>query len=1072
MTTLKKLLCPIKLLLFAVIGPLCVNAQIAEVVTGKITDEAHVPLQKVTIEVQGEGIFTTSDNQGKFSIKVKNPSASSLILSYVGFDRQEVKISGKSYLEILMKSSIVSMSDVVVVGFGTQKKENLTGAVSTIKADVFQDRPLQNATQALMGVSPGLNVGLNTGVLDAEPSINIRGITTISDGSNGTPLILIDGMPGNLSTLNPQSIESISVLKDAASASIYGSRAAFGVVLVTTKSGSKGDLKVNYSNSFRWNKPLRLPEMADSYSFAQFINDGDLYGDWFDPVWMARIKAYRDGDLKTPLYVNPVTGEYERIWYGANGNTDWYDALFRKTSNSQEHTVSASGGNEKVRMYAALNGMGMNGLMQYNQDKYKRLAADAKVDARVLNFIDLTYSTKFTRINYGRPTLLTDGPDGLFLNLARQGWPIFPLYDNKGNLMSDGWVGPKAVQLRDGGRSEKVTTNNAQQLQLKIEPVKNWEIIGKVNYLGVAIRGNENLQQVYSYDAHNQRYLTDMNQSYVWNSAFESDYIGYNLYSNYLFNLNRDHAFKVLAGVQTEEYNMSEFDANRQGIIVPGINVIDATTGLDPYGEKVPPTVGGRSHKWATAGYFGRLNYNYKDKYLLEFNIRNDGSSHFRSNNRWVVSPSVSAGYNIAKEKFWAPLSDIIQMFKIRGSYGRLANQDTKDWYPTYVTMPVGINNSYWLVNGEQQNTANAPGLVSVDLTWEKVTTKDLGLDISMLRNRLTINFDAYIRNTNDMIGPAPILPNTLGTAPPRMNNTSLRTEGWELNLGWQDKLSSGFAYNVGLALSNDQTVITDYPSTSRGLGDYQYYTGKKIGQIWGLTSLGIAQSTVDMQKHLASLPNGGQDALGTGWDAGDIMYKDITDDGKVSWGDYTEDNPGDYSVIGNSMPKYRFGINLSASFKGWDFGAFLMGVMKMDFAPAPSSPTFYGTGSDMWISQLEVNHVDYFRNDPNHPLGLNMNSYYPRPLFGTDKNMKVQTRYLQNASYLRIKNIQLGYTIPSSLTEKAHISNLRIYVSGENLFTFTKLAKMYDPETVYGGYLGTGYPILKTFSCGLSLNF
>lgn len=320
------------------------------------------------------------------------------------------------------------------------------------------------------------------------------------------------------------------------------------------------------------------------------------------------------------------------------------------------------------------------------------------------------------------------------------------------------------------------------------------------------------------------------------------------------------------------------------------------------------------------------------------------------------------------------------------------------------------------------------------------------------------------------MIGPAPVLPATLGTDPPRMNNTDLRTRGWELSINWQDRLAMGLGYRIGLTLSDARTEITNYPSTNRALD--KYYTGKKMGQIWGYTTIGIAKTDEEMQQHLASLPKGGQDPLGSNWGAGDIMYKDINGDGKIDWGDYTEDNPGDLSVIGNSEPRYRFGLNLSVDYKGFDLGVFFQGVLKQDFAPNGYTPTFFGAHPwGIWESQVMVQHLDYFRNDPEHPLGLNMNSYYPRPRF-SGQNYEAQTKYLQNAAYLRLKNLQLGYTLPNKLTQKVNLSNVRIFVAGENLFTITKLADMFDPETVYGGWNGTVYPLSKTYSCGISLNF
>ena len=1034
-------------------------------ITGIVLDESNKePLLGATVRVKGSSDGTVTDFDGNFSLSVEKGSV--LTVSFVGYVTKDVTLNANAAsVRILLAPDNQLLEDVVIVGFGAQKKEHLTAAVSTISSDVLKNRPVQNVAQALMGVSPGLNISQDQGRLDKAPSINIRGRETIGEGSNGGPLILIDGMEGDMNTLNPQDIESISVLKDAAASSIYGSRAPFGVVLITTKSGSEGKVTLNYNNSFRWNTPVTLPKMADSYSFALFMNDADLWGNHFDDQWLQRIKDYQDGKLTTPLYVDPNTGDYANpYWGGANANVDWYKALFRQTSPSMEHTASISGGGEKTRVYASVNYLDMDGMLRYNRDEYNRLATNLKVDTKLWNYIDITYNMKFTRTDYGRPSTFTDD---LYRDIARQGWPMFPLYDNNGNLYYDGG---KAALLRDGGRDKQRNDTHSQQLKLRIEPLKDWQIMAELNYRNEAVQHHWDMQKIYTYTADNQLRETDRKESSVHEDAFFADYINLNIYSDYAKTFSNNHFFKVMAGFQAESYKNNLFGATRNGIMVPGIDVIDKTTGLDADGKLLPPTVNGAIGKWTTAGFFGRINYNYKNKYMIEGNLRYDGTSRFRRDNRWVWTPSVSLGWNIAHENFWESLRDIVSTLKLRASYGKLANQNTTSWYPTYVTMPLGTANGSWLINGQRPNTANAPGLVSTDLTWEKVQTTNIGLDIAMLQNRLNVVFDWYIRDTKDMIGPAPVLPATLGTDPPRMNNTDLRTRGWELSINWQDRLAMGLGYRIGLTLSDARTEITNYPSTNRALD--KYYTGKKMGQIWGYTTIGIAKTDEEMQQHLASLPKGGQDPLGSNWGAGDIMYKDINGDGKIDWGDYTEDNPGDLSVIGNSEPRYRFGLNLSVDYKGFDLGVFFQGVLKQDFAPNGYTPTFFGAHPwGIWESQVMVQHLDYFRNDPEHPLGLNMNSYYPRPRF-SGQNYEAQTKYLQNAAYLRLKNLQLGYTLPNKLTQKVNLSNVRIFVAGENLFTITKLADMFDPETVYGGWNGTVYPLSKTYSCGISLNF
>jgi len=1042
-------------------------------ITGRVMDTGGELLIGVNVIESGTTNGTVTNINGTYTITL-NTSSPVLRFTYVGFKDREILVGNQDILDVVLEEDMEALDEIIVVGFGTQKKANLTGAVSSIRQDVFQDRPVQNVAQAMIGASPGLNIEQGSGFLDTEPNINIRGMATIGEGSSGSPLILIDGMPGTLNSINPQTIESVSVLKDAASASIYGSRAAFGVILITTKSGGDTKLTANYNNNFRWNKPIQLPKMADSYSFALYMNDLNPWAnDWFNQEHLARIKAYQEGTLKDPIYVDD-DGQYN-AYYDENGNTDWYSTLFRETAAAQEHTVSLTGGSNDLNVYASLNYMDMGGLSEFNQDSYARLATNLKINTRLWNFLNVTYDTKYTRLDSKRPTYFTDTSDTFFA-IARQSWPTFPVYDNHGNLYSSGMTGPKSELLLNGGNSKKKNTNMVQQFKLHAEPIENWEIQSSVNYYETNLRGHEALQKTYAYNSNNERFLPqDTQDSYVWDSSFGSEYLSYDFYTNYSHTLKSGHYFKIMGGLQTEEYKVNEHSATRNGIIVPGIDYIDVTTGLDFFGKDIPPKVTGNANKWTTAGFFGRLNYNYKEKYLLEANLRYDGSSRFRRNNRWTLSPSFSAGYNIAKEKFWEPLLDLISTLKIRGSYGSLANQMTTNWYPTYVIQPIGTTNSWWLMNGKQQNVANAPAIVSTDLTWEKVSTFDVGFDIATFGNRLNTTFDWYQRDTKDMVGAPPSLPRILGVGVPSENNTDLRTNGWEFSVSWQNHLSNDFSYRVALSVSDDYTVITDYNNPNRTLSEY--YTGKRIGEIWGLTTIGIAKTNEEMELHLASLPNGGQDAITNGnnygvMTAGDIMYKDINNDGKISFGDGTKDDPGDLSVIGDWTSRYRFGINLSAAYKGFDFSTFFQGVAKKDYAPTPGSPTYFGVGGDFWSTQVLREHLDYFRDDPDHALGLNLNSHYARPLTYSNQNMHNQTRFIENAAYLRVKNLQLGYTIPVQLTRKLFISNLRIYVSGENLLTFTNLPKMYDPETLYGGFEGSVYPILKTYSLGMSITF
>lgn len=1033
-------------------------------ITGKVTDENGEPLPGVSVTVKGskEGVVTSVD--GAYTINAPEQS-SVLIFSFIGMQEQEVTVGERTTINVAMTASTENLTEVVVVGFGTQKKVNLTGSVSTIGSEVFESRAVTNVSQALQGAVPGLNLmqsGALAGSLENRPSINIRGVGTIGQGSNSAPLILIDGMEGDINALNPQDIDNISVLKDAAASSIYGSRAPFGVILVSTKKGKPGKTAINVGSSFRSNSPVLLPHSADAYTFATYFNDFRLnagQGVYFSDERMQRIRDYMDGKITT---VNIPRPGQENIWgdgyLSANANVDWYSEIYKDAAPSQEYNVSASGGSENINYYVSGGFVNQTGLMRIGGDGFKRYNATAKVNAKLSKIASLTYIGRFAREEFERPSTMTNS---LNQTIANQGWPVLPLYDDNGFLFQSP---SPALGLRDGGRGNRQDDGLSQQLQIVVEPLKGWTINGAANY-----RINDNLyhwdlQKTYNHDVAGKPYLA-ANVSKVHEEIERINYFNSNIYTDYTRSVG-EHNFKIMAGFQSELTKTRLFVAEREGIINPSMPVLDVTTGLNNNGTAVPPVVRGNNQHWSTVGYFGRLNYNFKERYLFEANLRYDGSSRFRPERRWVYAPSVSAGWNIDQEAFWEPVERYINNMKIRGSYGVLGNQNTTDWYPTYLQQDLGLGS--WLVNGAKPNIAYAPGLVTSVLAWEKVRIWNLGLDMSFLNSRLNATFDYFTRYTDDMVGPSPELPDILGVDEPFSNNTDLKTNGFDFNISWRDKLRNGLGYNLGFILSDSRRKITSYPNPAGLLNTF--LAGHYIGEIWGYKTIGIAKTKEEMDAHLATLPNGGQNALGGNWAAGDIMYEDVNGDGKINAGSNTEGDHGDLVLLGNSAPRFTVGINLGVDWKGVDIRGFFQGVLKRDYFA--DGYYFWGNGATIYSSAGLTQHMDYFRADPNHPLGQNLDAYYPRPLVvGSAKNQATQSRYLQNASYLRLKNLQLGYTLPKSIIQKVGIKNLRVYLSGENLFTITDMATMFDPETVDGGWNGSVYPLSKVYSFGLNIN-
>lgn len=1039
------------------------NTTVSGIVVDAATGE---PIIGASVILKNSTVGTMTDIDGNFSLQV--PQNSTLNASYLGYVAQDVSVGTQTSLKIALKEDAQQLDEIVVVGFGTQKKVNLTGSVGIATAKDLQDRPVMLASQALQGLVPGLNISQNNGSLETRSSINIRGTGTIGDGSKGDPLILIDGIEGDINALNPQDIENVSVLKDAAASSIYGSKASFGVILITTKRGKSGKTVVNYNNSFRWNSPVLMPKMMDSYSFALYMNAAAINSGGnahFGNEWLQRIQDFQAGKITTTTTPNPNNPSRWEDGFdsGGNDNQDYYDVIYRDKAFSQEHNVSFSGGSDKITYYTSFNFLDQGGMMRFNQDKYGRYGATAKISYDLTSWARFNYSNRFIREKYHRPAALTNS---LFSDLGRQGWPVLPLYDPNGHLFN--W---NAVKLRDGGTDKKETDYLYQQAQFVLEPIKDWVTNIELNYSTTTANRHWDKKVIYLYDVADQPYVWDKSSN-VHEDMQKDNLLGINAYTNYAFTLNEKHNFKAMVGLQSENMKQTLFGLQRDGILVPSLPEVDLTSGLDIDGKPITPAVNGARNEWTTLGFFGRLNYDYQGKYLIEGNLRYDGSSRFRSGSRWVWNPSVSIGWNIAQEDFWESLSGTVGLLKLRASYGQLANQNTNAWYPTYTA--IGLGTGPWLQNGLKPNISWSPyNLIDIDMTWEKVRNTNFGLDFGMLNNRLTGSVDYFIRDTKDMIGPAPERPAILGVGVPKANNTDLRTSGFELQVGWQDRLNNGLSYGAKFMLSDYRTKITKYPNLTGSLDQVNdgtnYIQGRYTGEIWGYETIGIAKTDEEMKAHLATLNNGGQNALGSSWTAGDIMYKDLNGDGKIDNGSNTLSDHGDLKVIGNNTPRYQFGIDLNASWKGFDVRAFFQGVMKRDIWQG--SYYFWGAdGGGIWWSTGLKEHADYFRDDANDPKGLNLNSYYPRPLFNS-KNKETQSGYLQDASYIRLKNLQLGYTLPANLTQKFAVSKLRVFISGENLWTGTSLSDIFDPETINGGWGGNVYPISKTISFGLNIN-
>ena len=1069
-------------------GPEFQQAQAkADQITGTVVDTEGEPVIGATVRVDDPGVQpVVTDIDGNFTIKSAKPQT--LEISYVGCETLKVQATPGVPVEATLKAASNVLEEVVVVGFATQKKVNLTGSVGTASAKDIAARPVQNAVAALQGVIPGLNISNSTGggELNSSKQISVRGMNTIGDGSNGGPLILIDGMEGDMNTLNPNDIESISVLKDAAASSIYGSRAPFGVILITTKSGTSGKSQIHYNNSFRFNQPLTPMKTMDSWHYLNYLNDVQRYTSnsvEFGQDFMDGAYAYYTGESDNFIYENKWDGTARR-WgsgecSGTFANVNWIDELYKQTAFAQEHNLTLTGGNDKATYYVSGSYLGQDGFLKYGNDTYDRFSIMGKVSAQMNSWLNLQYTGRWIRTDYDRPTIMTGG---FYEKVIRRLPPTNPKYDPNGYIAADyNYI----EHLENGGRHKEQNDNFTNQIKLVITPVERWNIVGEFNARINSDWTHQDSKPVYAHDADDVEgtssdnlhlaFDSDKNSS-VYEYSYRSTYLNYNIYTDYNFALANVHNFKAMLGFQAEDFKNRGLNASRDDMIVEDLPVLDLTSSKETWG------MGSAYQRWRTTGFFGRINYDYDSKYLLEVNLRYDGTSRFRSHHRWVWSPSFSAGWNIDREAFWEPIRTTINGLKLRGSYGQLANQNTSGWYPTYRTMNVQNQGSNWLVNGGKPNTAEFPALISTYLTWEKIRNTNLGIDFSAFNYRLTGSFDYFWRSNSDMVGPAVKMPAILGAGVPKENNLKMRTYGWELTIGWQDRIQN-FNYSVKLNLSDDQTKIIDYPNVEQYINNSNYdpynnyIPGDVVGNIYGLTTIGVARDDATMQAHLAKV---NQDKIGSNWQAGDMMYADINGDGEITRGT-SKNDLGDLKVIGNQQPRYRLGFNLFAQWKGIDLTAFFQGVLKRDYYFNPDGgqgtggkgAVFWGaTSGGRWESIFLNEHLDDWR-DENSALGANPDAYYARPLYYTNKNRIMQTGYLQNASYLRLKNLQVGYTFPESITRKFYVEKLRLFFSAENLCTWTKMSKVIDPESLEVSSMksGSSYPLAKTFSFGLTLD-
>lgn len=1077
-------------------------------VSGRILDSSGQPVPGASVIEKGTTNGVNTDIDGKFTISVK--SGSSLEVSCIGYET--VSVAASENLSVTLREDTQFLDEVVVVGFGTQKKVNMTGSVAAVDVDkAFGSKPITDVSKGLQGVVPGLSITYNSNDLNASPTMKIRGTGSIN-GDN-TPLILLDGVEvPDLSFVNPDNIKSISVLKDAASASIYGSRAAWGVVLITSKDGSavKDKVSITYSNNFSWNQPIGLPKyITDKAGVLAQLEEGMLaqknvdgsrieaFGMYYDTIGKG-ISTWFDkysGNLSNPVY--KYGEDYEFI----EGTPYYYrvsdpNKEIFKTSFSQTHNLSVTGNTGKTNYNIGL-GYTMNDgtLKAAKKNDVKRYNLNLSTNTQVKNWLNIGTKVMYVEKEYEYPYGYSQskGATGLLYYVMR--FPaFFPFGISDGSKLADGTYASESAATGEGlyfrhgnayVANESICSSKDQYLTLGGNVRIN--LAPGLSFYGDYTRGR------YNYENRSMRqpyYVANWSfpkkAAVTTNDFLERSYVSkitntYNAYFDYLFDIQKQHNFAIKVGANAEDLRY-----DNQSVKVNGVQDVEHPT-LNLTDGKNEGIVDESLRHRATAGFFGRINYNYKEKYLLELNGRYDGSSSFRTGKQWAFFSSASAGYRISEEKFWTNIKPYVPTLKVRASYGSVGNQALDSWYPYISTM--ATETVSWIgTDMNQVSTTTTPSAVNPDMTWEKIRTLDIGFDAGFFNNELNVTFDWYQRRNVGMLVAGNEIVRYAGIAvAPLENGGDMKTNGWELQIDYNHAFNKDFAIYGTFTLSDAKSEITKWNNTTGALNSW--YKGKKLGEIWGFeTDRYFNSSDVNPDGTLKTgTPD--QSYLQNGsfrFGAGDIKYKDLNKDGKIDTGKGTIDDHGDLKRIGNQLPRYEYSLRVGAMLKGFDVEVLLQGVGKRDMWSTSSLFIPHAAGAQMNIFE---NQLDYWTES-------NQNARFPRPYingaFGSlsglpgnsgCNNFAPQTKYLNNLAYLRVKNFTVGYTLPQNLTRKIFVEKLRFYFSAQNLFTFDHIDGVMDPECTGGSsksytngmdmtMAGRAMPFNRQWSCGLQITF
>lgn len=1014
--------------LLALLISLCqqthVAAQNQQLLRGKVTDATGAVLPGVTVVVKNTTVGTTTDAEGLYTLRV-NEQSGILVFSFMGTVSKEVPFNGAGEYNATLAEDTKTLNEVVVVGYGTQKKVNLTGAVAVIESKSLTNRQVGSTSLALQGAAPGVTITQQSGAPGGDAgTIRIRGVGSINAGQN--PLILVDNVEMSLDAIDPNNIASISILKDAAAAAVYGSRAANGVVLITTKRGAKG-VNVSYNAYGLKQQPTDLPQKVNALEHMKYwdvaqVNSG------LPAVFTQQIAAYeKNGPDNLSLF-----------------NTDWKKLVLTNNGLMQNHNLNVSVGGERVKLFASGSFLDQNGLTA--NTNYKRMDLRFNTDVAITDKLSASMDLVLNKMNRLWPGQNT--PEYIIREML--GFPATTPGQYNSGQWGEGWSNANpAAQAQDGGFNRTLTNSQIIKGTLTYKPIAGLELLATYSSNNYDSRNRQFMDQydIYTADVANNTLvfarpwpaLNSLSDNYSQNTQ--------NLFrtqATYTKSFGK-HDLTILGGFSTEDFKTSYVNTFRQNLLSPDRPYLNS-------GDQLGQTMSGGESRYSMVSVYGRLNYNYNEKYLLEVNGRWDASSRFRQNNWWQLFPSVSGGWRISQESFWSGLSHVVPEAKIRASYGSLGNQNlirngASDYYPTYSLFNSGSAYNYYFNNvvnpGYALTTAANP-----NIRWETSKILDIGGDFSLLRNRLNITADFFQRDIVDMLQLVPV-PSYVGLTAPFVNSGSMRNKGWELGIGWRDKIRD-FSYQVQLNASDVKNTLLNNGGKPIINGATIQQEGYALDSYYGYIADGLFQSAEEVKNAPFQYGNTAP---------GDIRYRDISGPNGVP--DNKIDSY-DRTILGNYFPRYEYSLNLSAQYKGFDFTAFFQGVGKKDnYLSGTAAQPFYSANFQGTMFEYQK---DYWSPD-------NTGAAYPRLTANSIPNNYVTSSFwVRSASYLRLKNVVLGYTIPPALTNKAKIKSARVYLSGQNLVTWTNFFPGFDPEQRDTG--GEFYPIMRTYTVGLNINF